>query len=162
MPACLSDSIPQHSDRNSQPTSSHPYPQHRSLKSLKKAANGIVQDSEESERKVRLKRKAKDITEQRAQVHDSFERHQVKSEADDGVPTAVGNPPLKSGQVLRFRSSQASKRFNDESDDLSSPTLLSFPDGALGSSTANSRAGTPGAPNRPSRKPKSGLRMKTS
>lgn len=162
MPTCLSDSFNhQPPDSQTYQTSSHA-PQQPSLKLLKKAAGGVSRESEENDRTLRLKRRAKETTENRARILESFDRYHAESEAESGDPTAVTRQPIKSGQVLRFRSSQASKRINDESDDLSSPTLPSFQaDGAPGSSS-NSRAGTPGTLNRPTRKPKSGLRMKTS
>ncbi len=163
MPARLSDpfipQLPSSKSHLQHPPS--PPPQHQNLKSLKKAASASIRDLDESDRTLRLKRKARDITENNAQIHDSFERHQVEPRGAESE-AEVASQTTRSGQVLRFRSSQASKRVNDESDDLSSPTLLSFqPDVAPGSSS-NSRAGTPGILNRPARKPKSGLRMKTS
>jgi hypothetical protein len=162
MPACLSNpSNHQTPDSHTQQSTSH-LPQHPSLKSLKKAAGGVIRESEDNDRTLRLKRRAKEVTENKALILDSFDRYHAESEAEGGDHTAVTGRPIKSGQVLRFRSSQASKKTNDESDDLSSPTLPLFqPDGALGSSS-NSRAGTPGTLTRPLRKPKSGLRMKTS
>jgi hypothetical protein len=162
MPACLPNPSDHHtSDSHPQQSSSQPL-QHPSLKSLKKATGGIIRESEDNDRTLRLKRRAKEVTENKALILDSFDRYHVESEAEGGDHTAVTGRPVKSGQVLRFRSSQASKKTNDESDDLSSPTLPLFqPDGVAGSSS-NSRAGTPGTLSRPLRKPKSGLRMKTS
>lgn len=146
------------------PLSSQQPPQHPNLKSLKKTAAGTVRTLDDNDRTLRLKRKARDITENHAQILDSFERSQIKprdpeSEVEGGD---TASQPARSGQVLRFRSSQANKKLNDESDDLSSPTLLSFQQDVAPGSSSNSRAGTPGALNRPARKPKSGLRTKTS
>jgi hypothetical protein len=148
----------------SHPLSTQPPPQHPNLKSLKKATASTVRALDESDRTTRLKRKARDITENHATILDSFERSQIKtrdpeSEAEGGD---TASQTTRSGQILRFRSSQANKKTNDESDDLSSPTFLSFQQDVAPGSSANSRAGTPGALNRTARKPKSGLRMKTS
>jgi hypothetical protein len=139
------------------------------LRSLKKPASPIVQNLDDDERTLRLKRRARDITENNARIRESFDRHQASakeaesesSETGDGIAAGL-NQKSKPGQILRFRSSQASKKINDESDDLSSPTLLSFQADLAPGSLSNSRAGTPSILNRPSRKAKSGPRMKTS
>jgi hypothetical protein len=146
------------------PLSSQQPAQHPNLNSLKKAATGTVRSLDENERTLRMKRKAKDITENDATIVESFERSHVKTRDPESEPDSgdTASQPTRSGQVLRFRSSQANRKTNDESDDLSSPTLLSFQQDVAPDSSSNSRAGTPGALNRPARKPKSGLRMKTS
>lgn len=140
-------------------SSQHP-PQHPNLKSLKKAAGGAVRGFDENDRTLQLKRRAKENTETRAPILDSFVRHQLKTRDPESDPEAgaAASQPTR----LRFRGSQANKKVNDESDDLSSPTLLSFQTDVAPGSSSNSRAGTPGILNRPARKPKSGLRMKTS
>jgi hypothetical protein len=147
--------------------SSHPI----SIKLSKKLATGTPQPGEEDreERLRSLKRRAKAVTETKAGIKASFERHEVRShsfvesesDADSVAPQPRGP---KSGTILRFRPSQANRKANDESDGLSSPTLLPFNAEMAPGSSVNSRAGTPTTLNRPSRKPKggSGLRTKTS
>ena len=140
-------------------SSQHPA-QHPNLKSLKKAAAGAVRGFDENDRRFQLKRVAKNKTETSATVLDSDIRTQLKSRDPKSDPEggAATNQQIK----LRVHGSRTSKKFNDESDDLSSPTLLSFHTDVAPGSSSNSRAGTPGILNRPTRKPKSGLRMKTS
>jgi len=157
MPARLAEPfLPQPPETfSSQHTTQHP-----NLKSLKKAAAGAARGIDENDRRFRLKREAKQKTESRAPILDSHIRTRVKtrdpeSDQESGV---AASQPIK----LRLHSSRANKKINDESDDLSSPTLLSFQTDVAPGSSSNSRAGTPGTLNRPTRKPKSGLRMKTS
>jgi len=140
--------------------SSQHTPQHPNLKSLKKAVAGAVRAIDENDRRFQLRRAAKKTTETHAQVLDSDIRTQVKTRdpRSDQEGGAVSSQQTKS----RLNSSRANKKVNDESDDLSSPTLLSFQTDVAPGSSSNSRAGTPGILNRPARKPKSGLRMKTS
>jgi hypothetical protein len=134
-------------------------------KQKKGAANGIAQEEDEGDRALRLRKRAARERTDSAEVHESYDRHYahhpIKEERQAAAPTP--NPQAaRSGQVLRFRGFQ---KVNDDSERLSSPTLPVFqPDAALGvpNSSAGSRAGTPGAATRATRKPKGGLRMKTS
>jgi hypothetical protein len=112
---------------------------------------------------IRRKKEAKIKTDTTIAPKPSFVRTSVQvpepeseSEAGDTIAVAA-QPPVR--QVLRFRR----RGGGDESDNFSSPTRLSFqPDLAPGSSR-NSRANTPNASTRPSRKAKnSGPRMKSS
>lgn len=160
-----------YADSSSSATPSSNLPQQAShganLRSLKKAPSPVVRNLDDDDRTIRLKRRAREITENKARIHESFDRHQAstkeaESESEAGDSIAVVNQKPKPVPVLRFRSSQAIKKTNDESDDLSSPTLLSFQADLAPGSVSNSRAGTPSIPNRPSRKAKSGPRMKTS
>jgi hypothetical protein len=134
--------------------------QHPNLKSLKKAAASAVRGFDENDRRFQLKRAAKKTTETQAPILDSHIRTKVKTRGPESDPGsgAAASQSIK----LRLHSSRANKKANDESDDLSSPTLLSFQTDVAPGSSSNSRAGTPGTLNRPTRKPKSGLRMKTS
>lgn len=113
---------------------------------------------------IRRKKEAKGRTEGAISTRQSFVRTPVQapdlgsgSEAGDGGAAGVSQPTTR--QVLRFRR----RNRDDESDNHSSPTRLSFqPDLAPGS-TRNSRANTPIAGARPTRKAKSsGARMKSS
>ncbi len=156
MPARLADPfLPQPPETLSP---QHPA-QHPSLKSLKKAAAGAARAFDENDRRFQLKRAAKKTTETQAPILDSHIRTQVKTRDLESDPdSGAASQPIK----LRLHSSRSNKKINDESDDLSSPTLLSFQTDVAPGSSANSRAGTPGTLNRPTRKLKSGLRMKTS
>ena len=118
---------------------------------------------------TRRKKEARGNTESAISTRQSFVRTPVQvaaaaaepgseSEAGD-VGSAAASLPTTTRQVLRFRR----RGRDDESDNHSSPTRLSFqPDLAPGS-TRNSRANTPSASARPMRKAKSsGPRMKSS
>jgi hypothetical protein len=140
-------------------SSQHPA-QHPNLKSLKKAAAGTVRAFDENDKRFQLKRAAKKTTETHATILDSDIRTQLRTR--DPKSDLEGGAATSQQTKLRLHSSRANKKFNDESDDLSSPTLLSFQTDVAPGSSSNSRAGTPGILNRPTRKLKSGLRMKTS
>jgi hypothetical protein len=128
----------------------------------------------------RLRRRARETTNTVAgDIRDSFERHQVhvasaqETDSDGGdsvVPSKVSSSKrapkvrLLNKPKTRETRQRNNNNNNDDSEDLSSPTLLSFPpDGAPGSLSV-SRAGTPSTFNRPTRKARTGtgLRVKTS
>lgn len=157
MPARLAEPFLPHSP---EPFPSQHTAQPPNLKSLKKAAAGAVRGFDENDRRFQLRRAAKKTTESQASILDSHVRTKVKTRDPESDPDsgATASRSIK----LRLHSSRANKKLNDESDDLSSPTLLSFQTDVAPGSSSNSRAGTPGTFNRPTRKPKSGLRMKTS
>lgn len=148
--------------------SSHPV--HLKLQKKFTASTPQPGDEDREDRLRSWKKQAKAVTDGKSGITDSFERKDAKvvervvdseSDADSVARTTRG---ARSGTVLRFRGSQAARKANDESDDLSSPTLLSFQNDVAPGSSLNSRAGTPNTVNRPSRKPKGlgGLRTKTS
>jgi hypothetical protein len=125
---------------------------------------------DESDSSSRMKRKARERTEKSGDIPESFERHQVStpvpqetesaSDGGDFGAVAASKRPTK----VRLLNREAKQRYNYDSEDLSSPTLLEFkPDLAPGS-LSTSRAGTPSNFNRPTRKAKTGtgLRVKTS
>lgn len=122
----------------------------------------VQEDKEDinNDKTARMKRKARDITNE-ATILQSFERHRiaVPREELDGVDSA---PPSKRTRV-RLLNSQSSKKYNYDSD-FSSPTTLSFQQDLAPGSAPTSRAGTPNALGRPTRKAKTGtgLRVKTS
>jgi hypothetical protein len=139
-------------------------------KNLDKVRGRAHDDNDQSSR---LKRSAREITNSSAETLESFERYQpppppapppevdTASEGGDFVDVAPSKRPAK---IRLLNNRTARPRSNYDSEDLSSPTLLSFhPDLAPGSVSA-SRAGTPSTLNRPTRKAKSGsgLRVKTS
>jgi hypothetical protein len=136
---------------------------------------------EEGEVIGQLKRKARDITNNSAFVHESFERtvprsvtpvRALYSASDDdsvAIPTASATASGRPAKVRLLNKNERSTRrstnnTNNYDSEMSSPTVLSFqPDMAPGS-LPNSRAGTPTTSNRPTRrgKPGTGLRVKTS
>jgi hypothetical protein len=90
-----------------------------------------------------------------------------ETDSDGGgssVAPKVSKRPPKVRLLNKTKTRETRQRNNYDSEDLSSPTLLSFaPDVAPGSLSV-SRAGTPNNFNRPTRKPRTGtgLRVKTS
>lgn len=129
----------------------------------------------EDENTARLKRKARELTAKTSTV-ESFERHQLSSLPNEDVPwasdggdsvTVKTTKKPKKGPKLRILNKGRETRQNSRyaSDEGSSPTELAFkPPYPPGGSAPSSRAGTPNAANRHSRKPKtgSGLRLKSS
>jgi hypothetical protein len=122
----------------------------------------------------RLRRRARETTNTIAgDIRDSFERHQVQvaaaqetdSDGGDSVaPSKASKRQPKVRLLNKTKTRETRQRNNYDSEDLSSPTLLSFqPDLAPGSLSV-SRAGTPSNFNRPTRKARTGtgLRVKTS
>lgn len=85
----------------------------------------------------------------------------------DSLPQLPAPPPERArlsrtpAPALSSRATRAAKRNHDEFDDASSPTISSFRADFELSSARNSRAATPTHP-RSSRKPRGGLRVKTS
>ncbi|KAL5351241.1 hypothetical protein ACLOAV_003093 [Pseudogymnoascus australis] len=141
-------------------------PQNLAPRSHKKGAAAALRriTTPRDEEIIRRKKEAKSRTDGAISTRQSFVRTPVQgpdlgsgSEAGDGGAAVVSQPTTR--QVLRFRR----RNRDDESDNHSSPTRLSFqPDLAPGS-TRNSRANTPIAGARATRKAKSsGARMKTS
>ncbi|RFU26877.1 hypothetical protein B7463_g9475, partial [Scytalidium lignicola] len=129
---------------------------------VKADATTPVPEDISNDRTTRMKRKAREITNEAA-IEESFVRHRLPvpraESASDGADSA---PPSKRTRV-RLLNNQSIKKPNYDSD-FSSPTTLSFqPDLAPGSAPT-SRAGTPNAFGRPTRKAKTGtgLRVKTS
>ena len=125
---------------------------------------------DENDVSSRMKRTAREKTEKGGNISESFERHQVStpvpqeiesaSDGGDSIAVTASKRPTK----VRLLNRDAKQRYNYDSEDLSSPTLLEFkPDLAPGS-LSTSRAGTPNNFNRPTRKakPGTGLRVKTS
>jgi hypothetical protein len=96
----------------------------------------------------------------------SYERHHIpllhepEPLSDGGDSVAPGRPPKLRLNYKKTRQSQA----NHYDSDKSSPTLLPFQHEGPPGSISGSRAGTPSALNRPTRKSKTGtgLRVKTS
>ncbi|KAF4627607.1 hypothetical protein G7Y89_g10543 [Cudoniella acicularis] len=115
----------------------------------------------------RLKRAARETTNLTADPPESFERHrpppdiETGSEGGDFMSVAPSRRPIKR-RTLNNR--EAKNRYHDDSEDYSSPTALSFQADIAPGSVSVSRAGTPNAANRPTRKAKtgSGLRVKSS
>lgn len=116
----------------------------------------------------RMKRKARDRTNRNnVDSTESFERHQLSlpllPEIDSDAESIAVRPAKKAPTKIKLNT--RARNNNYDSEDNSSPTLLSFqPDLAPGSLPNSSRAGTPNNSNRSSRKGKTGtgLRVKTS
>lgn len=123
---------------------------------------------DENEPALRMKRKAREVTNKSIPVRESFERRrrgppepESASDRGDSLPPA---PPKRTNIRLLNKKTRQSHARNYDSDGQSSPTVLSFqPDLAPGSLSV-SRAGTPSTSTRPVRKAKAGtgLRVKTS
>jgi hypothetical protein len=139
------------------------------FKAKKDLANKVTgRPFDENEPALRMKRKAREVTNKSIPVRESFERHQrgppeaeSASDRGDSLPPA---PPKRTNIRLLNKKTRQSHARNYDSDGQSSPTVLSFqPDLAPGSLSV-SRAGTPSIAARPGRKAKTGtgLRIKTS
>jgi hypothetical protein len=120
----------------------------------------------------RLKRKVRETArENEGPVKESFERHQIPLlpepgyASDGGYTVAVGasRGPRSRLRLTHNKKTRQSQSNNYESDQ-SSPPILPFHSDFAPGSLPGSRAGTPGALNRPTRKTKTGtgLRVKTS
>jgi hypothetical protein len=126
---------------------------------------------DENDPAVRMKRRAREVTNRSVPVLESFERHrraprgsESASERGNSVPPAAASKRTTLRLVNKKTRQSHAATANYDSDSHSSPTLLSFqPDLAPGSLSV-SRAGTPSAAGRPARKPRTGtgLRVKTS
>lgn len=125
----------------------------------------------ETDRATRMKRDARKVTDRNTPNLESFERYKIQipilqepeSASDGGESVAVTEKKRPTIRLLNKKTTRQSGA-NYDSDGLSSPTQLSFqPDLAPGS-LYPSRAGTPNALNRPTRRAKTGtgLRVKTS
>ncbi|OTA99184.1 hypothetical protein M426DRAFT_91146 [Hypoxylon sp. CI-4A] len=101
---------------------------------------------------------------------DSFTRNPLPSDDHSVVELAVAPPPLPEPSASRSsrtpalssRAARAAKRNQDDLDDSISPTALSFRAAEEPYSTRNSRAATPTSNQRSVKKPRAGLRVKTS
>ncbi|KAK0099515.1 hypothetical protein ONS96_008353 [Cadophora gregata f. sp. sojae] len=170
-----------HSYSNSSTTSNKKFPATFRIKNSAKAQQAQIQvTQEEVDASNRLKRKARDLT-GKAPNTESNERHEVKTakaatdiaeergNQSDGADSIAVKPTKKQKKLpkvrLLNRSRETRQNSRYASDEGSSPTELAFkPPFPPGDSLPSSRAGTPTAANRPTRKQKtgSGLRVKTS
>lgn len=139
-------------------------------KNAKKVVGVALDDSDNSNQ---MKRKAKEITTGKKDPDESFERHHVggeengwASDGGDSIAVKATKKPKKTPKVrLLNRSRETRQNSRYASEEGSSPTELGFKAPfPVSDSVPSSRAGTPIAANRLSRKPKtgSGLRVKTS
>jgi hypothetical protein len=169
-PAALLPSAPLSSTSYQPPTSIV----FKTKKDLNKASARSSIDENDSTT-GRMKRDARKVTEKNTSTAESFERgrkrHQIllpllpefESASDGGESVAP-----KRGTKLRLLNNKKKvtrqTAVNYDSDSLSSPTALSFAIDIAPGSLSVSRAGTPNALNRPTRKgkPGTGLRVKTS
>ena len=150
----------------------------KTKKDLNKASVRASLADENDSTSGRMRRDAKKVTEKNTPTAESFERgrarHQIPvpllPEFESGSDGGDFVAPKKRSTKLRLLNNSKKTKItrqtpiNYDSDNLSSPTNLSFaPDIAPGSLAA-SRAGTPNTLHRPTRKGKTGtgLRVKTS
>ncbi|KAI1376685.1 hypothetical protein F4677DRAFT_70431 [Hypoxylon crocopeplum] len=115
----------------------------------------------------KLSKKLETSTNTKEASEDSFIREPLPLD-DDSFDLAVPPPPptlgpnrLSRTPALSSRAARAAKRNHDDLDDSISPTALSFRADLEPSSARNSRAATP-SNLRSSKKPRAGLRVKTS
>lgn len=145
--------------------------QGKAKKDSKESPKVTGQVYDENDPAVRMKKKARQVTNKSVPVQESFERRrraprgsESASERGGSVPPAVSTSKRTTLRLLNKKTRQSRGAVNYDSDTHSSPTLLSFqPDLAPGSRSV-SRAGTPTTAGRPGRKAKTGtgLRVKTS
>ncbi|GAP86429.1 putative phd-finger domain-containing protein [Rosellinia necatrix] len=116
-------------------------------------------------------RKSETAVNTQSASEDSFVREPLELDELPDEPDLLPQPPAPPPERARLsrtpapplssRAARAAKRNHDEFDDASSPTLSSFRADFELSSARNSRAATPTNP-RSSKKPRGGLRVKTS
>lgn len=178
--------------KSSMPAAVDLFPNLTSKKALQKGAaqdNNIafpsrVGNLDEADSKLRLRQKARHVTNGEGVYPESFSRDAVPRDiprlqfgrpepevprvtvrSRASLPAVLSSTPahVQTGAPgsLNVRSTRSSrKRSHDEVDDQVSPTTLQFPTSEVASTAANSRAGTPVL--RPAKKPRTGLRVKNS
>lgn len=166
------------SSSNSSASSFHHFPSSFKAKSLAKFKGDPYDPNDKTSR---LRRRARETTNAiNGDIRDSFERHQVQvassqreqetdsegADADSVAVPKVSKRPAKVRLLNNKTKTRESTRQRDkyDSDNLSSPTLLSFQADVAPGSLSVSRAGTPNNFGRPTRKARTGtgLRVKTS
>ena len=167
------------SSSNSSASSFHHFPSSFKAKSLAKFKGDPYDPNDKTSR---LRRRASETTNAiNGDIRDSFERHQVQvassqqeqetdsegADADSVAAPTVSKRPAKVRLLNNNKTkTRESTRQRDkyDSDNLSSPTLLSFQADVAPGSLSVSRAGTPNNFGRPTRKARTGtgLRVKTS
>jgi hypothetical protein len=166
------------SSSNSSASSFHHFPSSFKAKSLAKFKGDPYDPNDKTSR---LRRRARETTNAiNGDIRDSFERHQVQvassqqeqetdsegADADSVAAPKVLKRPAKVRLLNNKTKTRESTRQRDkyDSDNLSSPTLLSFQADVAPGSLTVSRAGTPNNFGRPTRKARTGtgLRVKTS
>jgi hypothetical protein len=167
------------SSSNSSASSFHHFPSSFKAKSLAKFKGDPYDPNDKTSR---LRRRARETTNAiNGDIRDSFERHQVQvassqqeqetdsegADADSVAAPTVSKRPAKVRLLNNNKTkTRESTRQRDkyDSDNLSSPTLLSFQADVAPGSLSVSRAGTPNNFGRPTRKARTGtgLRVKTS
>jgi hypothetical protein len=150
---------------SSSSSSSHPTAQ-SSHNIVRRESNGAFEYVDLDELAEDQRELAKNITAS-ARVRSSNVRTPLRDLGSDFEENGLGGTSSQSGRggpSLRLRTGVPQKRPYDDSDQLSSPTLLPFQQEFAPGSATPSRAATPTHGGRPSRKAKtgSGLRIKTS
>ncbi|KAH8895027.1 hypothetical protein GQ53DRAFT_762393 [Thozetella sp. PMI_491] len=121
---------------------------------------------DENDELSRLRRRAKQVSRSEA-AEASFSRGptsppdiQVASDAPTRTRTSLPTNRLTTPAPHGRNTRSARKRSHDEIEEQPSPTVATFPASEVGSTAANSRAGTPAA--RAAKKPRTSLRIKNS
>ncbi|KAI0869797.1 hypothetical protein GGS24DRAFT_493468 [Hypoxylon argillaceum] len=151
----------------------HHHHAHQPIPALKFPSRfGDFDDSGDVFSRKKLARKSETIVNTKGASVDSFIREPLGldelPDEPDLLPQPPAPPPPERARLSRTpapalsgRAARAAKRNHDEFDDASSPTVSSFRVDFEASSARNSRAATPTNP-RSSKKPRGGLRVKTS
>ncbi|KAI1742159.1 hypothetical protein F4680DRAFT_413082 [Xylaria scruposa] len=154
------------------PNGTHPPLTHQSIPTLKfQSRFGDFDESTDIFTQKKLSRKSETAINTKTASEDSFVRESLGPDSLpdelDSLPQPPAPPPERGrlsrtpAPTLSSRAARAAKRNHDEFDDASSPTVSSFRADFEPSSARNSRAATPTNP-RSSKKPRGGLRVKTS
>ncbi|KAI0191450.1 hypothetical protein EV127DRAFT_480391 [Xylaria flabelliformis] len=154
------------------PNGTHPPLTHQSIPTLKfQSRFGDFDESTDTFIQKKLSRKSETAINTKTASEDSFIRKPLVLDSLpdelDSLPQPPAPPPERGrlsrtpAPTLSSRAARAAKRNHDEFDDASSPTVSSFRADFEPSSARNSRAATPTNP-RSSKKPRGGLRVKTS
>ncbi|KAI1423788.1 hypothetical protein F5Y12DRAFT_755303 [Xylaria sp. FL1777] len=132
---------------------------------------GDIDESTDLFTRKKLSRKSETVTNTKSASADSFVRNPLGLDELPHEPVLPPQPPAPPPEHARLsrtpapalssRAARAAKRNHDEFDDASSPTASSFRADFEPLSARNSRAATPTNP-RSSKKPRGGLRVKTS
>ncbi|KAI0456165.1 hypothetical protein F5B21DRAFT_513509 [Xylaria acuta] len=154
------------------PNGSHRPHTNQSIPALKfQSRFGDFDESTDTFVQKKLSRRSETAVNTKTASVDSFIREPLGlyelPDEPDSLPQPPAPPPERGrlsrtpAPALSSRAARAAKRNHDEFDDASSPTVSSFRADFEPSSARNSRAATPTNP-RSSKKPRGGLRVKTS
>ncbi|KAL7626833.1 hypothetical protein AAE478_003607 [Parahypoxylon ruwenzoriense] len=173
-PASRDSSMPAAVVANGAPHQPHQHhqPKHQPSTTLKFPSKFGDLDDSHLLSQQKLSKKLETSSATKGVIGDSFVREPLLSEdhdIDHDISSVLAVPPPAAAEqnrssrtpVLSSRAARAAKRKHDDLDDSVSPTVLSFKADLEASSARNSRAATPSNP-RSNKKPRAGLRVKTS